>query len=101
LSDPVTPRRYTPCHERRSYRRISIFMGGLIRMATYAQLGAKLLRDAATFFRNVGAQNEALKEQLNDNASVYNQVADLLEKNPLGVIAMSSDKDQDKANKIW
>jgi hypothetical protein len=70
-------------------------------MATYAQLGAKLLRDAATFFRNVGAQNEALKEQLNDNASVYNQVADMLEKNPLGVIGMDRDKDQDKPKKTW
>ena len=55
-------------------------------MSTYAQLGAKLLRDAAIFFRNVGAQNEPLKEQMNDNASVYDQVADLLEKDPLAKI---------------
>lgn len=53
-------------------------------MATYAQLAAKLLRDAATFFRNVGAQNQPLQEQMNDNASVYDQVADLVEKDPLG-----------------
>jgi hypothetical protein len=52
-------------------------------MATHVQLAAKLLRDAAVFFRNVGAQNEALKDQMNDNASVYTQVADLLEKYPL------------------
>lgn len=52
-------------------------------MATYAQLAAKLLRDAATFFRNVGAQNQPLQEQMNDNASVYDQVADLVEKDPL------------------
>ncbi len=51
-------------------------------MATYCQLAAKLLRDAATFFRNVGAQNESLKEQMNDNASIYDQVADLVEKTP-------------------
>lgn len=55
-------------------------------MATYAQLAAKLLRDAATFFRNVGAQNQPLKEQMNDNASVYEQVADLLEKDPNGTL---------------
>ncbi len=55
-------------------------------MATYAQLGAKLLRDAATFFRNVGAQNQPLQEQMNDNALVYEQVADLLEKDPNGVL---------------
>lgn len=55
-------------------------------MATYAQLGAKLLRDAASFFRNVGAQNEPLKAQMDDNAAVYEQVADLLEKDPTGVL---------------
>ncbi len=53
-------------------------------MATHAQLAAKLLRDAALFFRNVGEQNQPLKEQMNDNASVYEQVADLLEENPTG-----------------
>ena len=57
-------------------------------MATYNQFAAKLLRDAATFFRNVGAQNEYLKEQMNDNASVYDKVADQLEKNPLAVIGV-------------
>ena len=55
-------------------------------MATYAQLGAKLLRDAATFFRNVGAQNQPLAEQMNDNAAVYEQVAELLEQDPNGVL---------------
>ena len=60
-------------------------------MATYAQLAAKLLRDAATFFRNVGAQNEPLKAQMNDNASVYEQVADLLEKDPNGVLDVAAD----------
>ena len=51
---------------------------------TYAELSAKLLRDAATFFRNVGAQNEMLREQMNDNASVYEQVAVLVETDPTG-----------------
>jgi hypothetical protein len=56
------------------------------RMTNYAQLGSKLLRDAATFFRRVGEQNETLKEQMDDNATVYEQVADLLEQDPLGVV---------------
>ena len=47
---------------------------------------AKLLRDAATFFRNVGAQNQPLAEQMNDNAAVYEQVAELLEQDPNGVL---------------
>lgn len=65
-------------------------------MATYAQLAAKLLRDAATFFRNVGAQNEPLKEQMNDNASVYDQVADLIERDPTGVLDLGDDKPKKK-----
>lgn len=63
-------------------------------MATYAQLGAKLLRDAATFFRNVGQQNEPLRDQMNDNASVYDQVADLLEKDPNGILDLGDDTEQ-------
>jgi hypothetical protein len=55
-------------------------------MTTCAQLAAKLLRDAATFFRNVGAQNEPLREQMNDNAAVYDQIADLLEQDPTRVL---------------
>ncbi len=65
-------------------------------MATYSQLAAKLLRDAATFFRNVGAQNEPLKEQMNDNASVYDQVADLVEKDPMGVLDLGDEKEAKK-----
>ena len=64
-------------------------------MATNAQLAAKLLRDAATFFRNIGDQNAPLKEQMNDNAAVYDQVADLLEKNPMGMLDIG-DIDQQK-----
>lgn len=60
-------------------------------MTTYAHLAAKLLRDAAIFFRNVGAQNAPLKEQMNDNASVYEQVADLIEKDPLGKLDLDDE----------
>ena len=55
-------------------------------MATHAQVAGRLLRDAATFFRNVAAQNEHLREQLNDNAKVYDEVAQLIEADPMGVI---------------
>ena len=65
---------------------------GACHMSTYAQLAAKMLRDAATFFRNVGEQNVALEQQMNDNASVYDQVADLLEKNPTGTINISKEE---------
>ena len=60
-------------------------------MATYAHLAAKLLRDAATFFKNVGDQNKPLKEQMDDNASVYEQVADLVESDPTGVLDLDEE----------
>lgn len=53
-------------------------------MSTNAQLAAKLLRDASGFFRNVGEQNPPLQQQMNDNAQVYEQVADLVESDPSG-----------------
>ncbi len=62
-------------------------------MATYVDLGAKLLRDAATFFRNIGEQNAPLKEQMDDNANVYEQVADLLEKDPMGELDLEGEND--------
>jgi hypothetical protein len=60
-------------------------------MASLAQIAARLLRDATTFFRNVALQNEPLREQLHDNAAVYEQVADLVESNPNGVVAAEDD----------
>ena len=55
-------------------------------MATHVQIAARLLRDAATFSRNVAAQNEALSETLNDNAGVYDQVAYLVEAAPIDTL---------------
>ncbi len=55
-------------------------------MITHAQLAAKLLKDAAVFFRTIGEQNPPLKIQMDENASVFEQVADLVEHNPEGVI---------------
>ncbi len=58
---------------------------------TYSDLAVKLLRDAAGFFRNVGEQNEALSEQMGDNADVYEQVADLLEQDPAGTLELEEE----------
>ncbi len=55
-------------------------------MPSHAQLAAKLLRDAATFFRTIAEQNAPLQEQMTENASVFDQVADLVERDPNGVI---------------
>lgn len=51
---------------------------------THASLAAQLLRDAAQFFRTVGSQNEPLREQMMENADVFDQVADLVETDPMG-----------------
>lgn len=55
-------------------------------MITHAQLAAKLLRDAAVFFRTIGEQNPPLKVQMEENANVFEQVAGLVENEPVGVI---------------
>lgn len=60
-------------------------------MPTHAQLAAKLLRDAATFFRTVGEQNSPLQDQMNDNATVYEQVADLVENDPSGTLDLGDE----------
>lgn len=54
--------------------------------AVVASVGARLLRDAAGLFVTVGKQNEPLAEQMNNNASVFMQVAALLETDPSGAI---------------
>ncbi len=50
--------------------------------AVTSDLAAKMLDDAATFFRNVGAQNPALTAQMEDNAGVFRSVAELLRTDP-------------------
>ena len=62
-------------------------------MPTHAQLAAKLLRDAAIFFRNVGAQNPALADDMNENAAVYEQVAGLTEADPLRELPLHDEPD--------
>lgn len=55
-------------------------------MPSHAQLASKLLRDAAVFFRTIGDQNPPLKIQMDENATVFEQVADLVEHDPSGII---------------
>jgi hypothetical protein len=56
-------------------------------MTTHSDLAARLLRDASQFFRTIGEQNEPIKEQMEENATVFEQVATLVEKDPTGIIA--------------
>ena len=55
-------------------------------MPSHSELAAKLLRDAAAFFETLAEQNPPLKEQMDENADVFKQVADLVENDPNGVI---------------
>lgn len=60
-------------------------------MATHAQIAANLLRNAATFFRDIGGQNADLKEQMEVNAKTYDAVADRVEKDPNAEMPLPSD----------
>lgn len=55
-------------------------------MPTYAELSGKLLLDAATFFRTLASQNEALQDQMTENATVFEQVAALVVQDPEGLL---------------
>ncbi len=55
-------------------------------MPSHSELAAKLLRDAAAFFQTISEQNPPLKEQMDENADVFKQVADLVENDPNGQI---------------
>ncbi len=60
-------------------------------MPTHSEVAAKLLRDAAGFFRNIGEQNEPLSDQMNENADVFEQVAALVEADPNGELEISEE----------
>ena len=51
-----------------------------------AEMCGRLLKDAAGFFETLAEQNEPLKEQMTENATVYNQIGDLVMADPLGVL---------------
>jgi len=58
---------------------------------THADLAAKLLKDAASFFRTVGEQNDKLADQMRENAEVFEEVARLVAADPMG--RLSGDED--------
>lgn len=53
-------------------------------MPTHAELAARLLRDAAVFFRTVADQNPSLHDAMTENAQVFEDVAQMVETDPLG-----------------
>lgn len=55
-------------------------------MPSHAELASRLLRDASAFFKTIAEQNPPLKEQMDENAAVFEQVADLVETDPMGQV---------------
>lgn len=55
-------------------------------MPTHAEIAAKLLRDAAVFFRTMAEhnENEDFQSQMQENADVFEKVATLVESDPSG-----------------
>ncbi|MEL0106307.1 MAG: hypothetical protein ACO3MW_00840 [Rhodospirillales bacterium] len=49
-----------------------------------AELAAMLLRESAAFMRDVGAQNPAMKPEMEEAAKKCDTAADLVEKDPTG-----------------
>lgn len=60
--------------------------GGALGETSHAELSGKLLKDAATFFVTLAQQNDPIREQMMENANVYNQIGDLVIENPMGVL---------------
>ena len=56
---------------------------GRVEHLSHAEMAARLLKEAAMFFRSIGEQNPPLKEQMDQNAEIYESVANVVEQTPL------------------
>ncbi len=66
---------------------------GAAGMTTNAELAARLLRNAAKFFRDIGANTPQITEQMEQNARTYETVAQWTDDDPLGEAPISVDED--------
>lgn len=55
-------------------------------MPTYAEITGQLLKDAAAFFRTLAEQNQTIADQMNQNATVFEQLSVLVLQDPLGKV---------------
>jgi hypothetical protein len=53
---------------------------------THAEFAATLLRNAASIFRSIAGGDPASNDRTDQFATLYEQMADLVEKDPLGKI---------------
>jgi hypothetical protein len=59
---------------------------GRLEDTSHSELAGRLLVDAAGFFRSLAEQNEPIKEQMEENANVYEQLGKLVAEDPLGIL---------------
>lgn len=59
---------------------------GTLEGTAHGELAGRLLRDAATFFRTLAEQNEPIKDQMHENANVYEQLGNFVQQDPLGIL---------------
>ncbi len=59
---------------------------GSLQGTAFSELTGNLLQDAAGFFRDLAEGNEPIKEQMLENANVFEQVGELVRQNPLGIL---------------
>lgn len=55
-------------------------------MPTHADLAVRLLNEAASFFKTIASQNPDVEKEMTENARVFVQMADLLARQPTGVV---------------
>lgn len=63
---------------------ISLDPEGQMEGKTNATMAGQLLKDAANFFRMIGEENDAIKDQMMENANIYEYLGEQVIKAPLG-----------------
>ncbi len=53
-------------------------------------MAADLLRSGAGFFRMIAQQNPAIQKQMEESALAYEQVAELVERDPTGEVSAAA-----------
>lgn len=59
---------------------------GTVEGTSFGVLAGKLLQDAAVFFRALAEENEHVREQMQQNAEIFEQLGKLVADNPLGIL---------------
>ena len=58
---------------------------GQIEHLSHGEMAGRLLKDAAIFFRTIADSNPPIAEQMNHNASVFDELAERVSEDPNGI----------------